>query len=153
MTTDDILKATTPNALNAASNDDLDNLYNIASGLLREEDAGVARQIQNSIQAIHAERLHRTSKKIEDRLTELKKPHRLVSLTFWVAFAAAIIALGAWLFPRAPDVQKEDTKSVSVPALVAPISQPVRTEASVPVAIPQNPKVFPVATPATKPKQ
>lgn len=63
MSADEILKATTPNALAEASPERLDHLYNVASGLLLTNEEGVARQIQNSIAAIHAERSRRLAKR------------------------------------------------------------------------------------------
>jgi hypothetical protein len=95
------------------------------------------------------ERRHR---KVERRLEELKMPHWSVPWTFWVALAAAIIALGAWLFPRAPDVPKEEPKSISAPVLAAPLSQPAHTAAPAPIAIQPSPKAAPTAISTPEPK-
>lgn len=47
------------------------------------------------------ERRHRESlKEIGSKLDALRKPHWTATPTFFVAIAAAVIALFAWLFPR-----------------------------------------------------
>lgn len=63
MTPDEIGKATTPNALRDATPDQLDNLANHARSLLLGADAGTAQQLQAALQAIHAEKAGRDSRK------------------------------------------------------------------------------------------
>ncbi len=63
MTPDEIGKATTPNALREASLDRLDDLSNHASSLLLDPAAGTARQMQAALQAIHAEKTRRHSRR------------------------------------------------------------------------------------------
>src|ERR1017187_1502663 len=82
---------------------------------------------------------------IHSRLEELKKPHWSGPWTFWVALAAALIALGAWLFPRTP--------SVPAPVPASLISQPVGTAKSAPVVAPPNSKAASAANPSTQPNQ
>jgi hypothetical protein len=63
MTADEIGKATTPNALCEASTDRLDDITNHAHSLLLGADAGTAHQLQAALQAIHAEKARRYSRK------------------------------------------------------------------------------------------
>jgi hypothetical protein len=62
MTPDDISKATTPNALRDASPERLDDLSNNATSLLLSPIPD-ARQMQAALQAIHAEKVRRHSRK------------------------------------------------------------------------------------------
>ena len=62
MTPDEVSKHTTPNAIRAATNDELDERYNYAVGHLRGTDEGLLRQIQASIKAILDEVLRRRGK-------------------------------------------------------------------------------------------
>jgi predicted RNA polymerase sigma factor len=63
VTPDEIGKAITPNALRDASVERLDDICNHANSLLLSPDAGEARQMQAAIQAIHAEKGRRESRK------------------------------------------------------------------------------------------
>jgi|GraSoiStandDraft_17_1057272.scaffolds.fasta_scaffold1561927_1 hypothetical protein len=63
MTPDEISKATTPNALRDATVDQLDDLANHATSLLLIPNAGEARQMQAALQAIHAEKARRHSRR------------------------------------------------------------------------------------------
>lgn len=101
---------------------------------------------------ISEELLKRRQKSLIAKVEELKKPHWSTFPTFIIVVIALIVAILAWLFPRAPDVPKEESKTVSAPVPVLPLSQPVRTEAPVPVVAPPSPKADAAATPATQPK-
>jgi len=63
VTPDEVSKATTPNAIREASVECLDDLYNHAHSLLLNPDAGMARQMQAAIQAIHAKKARRQSQR------------------------------------------------------------------------------------------
>src|SRR6516225_1394028 len=103
MTPDEISKATTPNALREASADQLDDLSNHATSLLLT-DAGAARQIQASLQAILAEKTRRTLQREEKLLKSLQSDSRWIKwsaiitlgLTVVLAFLTAVLAFIAY---------------------------------------------------------
>ena len=93
MTTKDLLEATTPNALEEASADRLDHLYNLICGKLVDEGEPIARQLQARIQAIHAEKVRRQGEEIA---REAKRPHWSVAPNFWMTLAILVLtAIGA----------------------------------------------------------
>jgi len=63
MIPEEISKATTPNAVRDATVDRLDALANHATSLLLSPNAGEARQMQAALQAIHAEKARRHSRR------------------------------------------------------------------------------------------
>jgi cytoskeletal protein RodZ len=112
-----------------------------ARQLLEERRLAAEQRRENIEQARH--------EVIGAKLDELKKPHWSVPWTFWVALAAAVIALGAWLFPRAPAAPTETSKIVSeaTPSLRPPL--PANTAASSAILAPKESKKEHAATPAT----
>jgi hypothetical protein len=105
MTADEILNACTPNALEGAKAESLDDLLNHAGSHLLTEKEGVARQIQSAIQAIHVEKAWRMAQKIA---IEAKRPHWTVLPNFWFTVIAAVAAIVAVYFawrPHPPAIQ------------------------------------------------
>src|SRR6266853_1858830 len=97
MTHDEVSKACVPTALRAASDLEIDGIYNAAHSHLRGTDDGVIRQMQACISAIAAERIRRQN----------KLPIRLSVLALVVS--AASLALAVWLAFRPPPPQKQQT--------------------------------------------
>lgn len=61
-TVDDVSRATTPNTLCAASDADLDHIFNVARGHLRKEDPADIRQTESSLAAVLTEKSWRKDK-------------------------------------------------------------------------------------------
>jgi hypothetical protein len=78
-TVDDVSRATTPNALRAASDDDIDPILNIARGHLRGSDLADIRQTEASLNAVLVEKTWR-----RDKWSRLRA---------WLALGVAIVAL------------------------------------------------------------
>lgn len=68
------------------------NLRELRAELVRKDEARAA-----------AFRHRDTVSLLSAKIDELKRPYWTGTLTFWVAFAAMVIAWLAWLYPGAPD--------------------------------------------------
>lgn len=75
-------------------------------------------------------------RELEARLEDLKIPHWSALWTFWIASAAVIIALGAWLFPRSPNSPPGGQPVFSEPTHAAPPLPIARTPSLAPIVVP-----------------
>ncbi len=98
MTTDELLKATTSNALKAASDSVLDDLRNHAGSLLLKPDEGVSRQIQAAISSIETEKIRRhASAEAEKTRCHSSRPKWIEWAILVVTILAALISLASFL--------------------------------------------------------
>lgn len=100
-------------------------------------------------------KIHGKLETIDERLVaveaQAKRPE-YKTFALWIAIAALIIALAAWIFPVAPSEQKADKPVVSVPAPAKELPKPAPQTASAPALTPQPEKPQAASTPTTPPK-
>lgn len=92
-TPDELFRATTPNAIRAISDDELDSASNAAHSFLRQTDDGVLRQVDERIKAIALEWARRRA----------KWPFRLSALALIVSIGSLIVVLLNRIYPPAPN--------------------------------------------------
>ena len=107
-TPDELFRATTPNAIRAISDADLDAVYNAAHSFLLQPDDGVVRQVDERIKAIAMEWARRRA----------RWPFRLSVLALVVA--AGALGLGLWNRIAPPPPNQTAPQPASLPTLKAP---------------------------------
>ncbi len=114
MTADEVSKNTTPNAVREATNDSLDHIYNCAVSNLRHADAGVVKQMEQSILAISEERAFRRA----------RWPFRISVLALAIAACSAAFTVWGLLRPdlrhRVETLEREHGTLSPVPLLPTP---------------------------------